>query len=67
MHDATPRQADQLEPALRRVFDDGTSIHDLEMHGDEPTATSALIDMLAYFQTNRDLDWVKKIEQLWIV
>lgn len=38
VHDATPRQADQLEPALRRVFDDGTSIHDLEMHGDEPTA-----------------------------
>ena len=34
-----------------------------QMHGDEPTATSALIDMLAYFQTNRDLDWVKKIEQ----
>lgn len=34
-----------------------------QMHGDEPTATSALIDMLAYFQTHRDLDWVKSIEQ----
>ena len=34
-----------------------------QMHGDEPTATSALIDMLAYFRTHRDKDWVKKIEQ----
>lgn len=34
-----------------------------QMHGDEPTATSALIDMLAYFQTHRDQDWVKKIEE----
>lgn len=34
-----------------------------QMHGDEPTATSALIDMLAYFQTHRDKDWVKKIGQ----
>lgn len=34
-----------------------------QMHGDEPTATSALIDMLAYFQANRDKDWVKKIEE----
>ena len=33
-----------------------------QMHGDEPTATSALIDMLAFFQTNRDLPWVKQIE-----
>ena len=33
-----------------------------QMHGDEPTATSALIDMFAYFQTHRDKDWVKKIE-----
>ena len=33
-----------------------------QMHGDEPTATSALIDMLAFFQTNRKTDWVKKIE-----
>ena len=34
-----------------------------QMHGDEPTATSALIDMLAYFQTHRDTDWVKKIAE----
>lgn len=34
-----------------------------QMHGDEPTATSALVDMLAYFQTHRDLDWVKGIEK----
>ena len=34
-----------------------------QMHGDEPTATSAVIDMLAYFQTHRDVDWVKKIEE----
>ena len=34
-----------------------------QMHGDEPTATSAVIDMLAYFQTHRELDWVKKIEE----
>lgn len=33
-----------------------------QMHGDEPTATSALIDMFAFLQTNRDLAWVKKIE-----
>jgi Zinc carboxypeptidase len=34
-----------------------------QMHGDEPTATSALIDMFAYLQTNRSLDWVKQIEE----
>ncbi len=34
-----------------------------QMHGDEPTATSALIDMLAYFQTNRKNDLVKEIEE----
>lgn len=34
-----------------------------QMHGDEPTATSALIDMLAYFQRNRQKDWIKKIEE----
>jgi len=33
-----------------------------QMHGDEPTATSALIDMFTVLQTNRDKDWVKKIE-----
>lgn len=33
-----------------------------QMHGDEPTATSALVDMFAFLQTNRDkLDWVKKL------
>ena len=33
-----------------------------QMHGDEPTATSALIDIFTVLQTNRDKDWVKKIE-----
>lgn len=33
-----------------------------QMHGDEPTATSALIDMFTVLQNNRDKDWVKKIE-----
>ncbi len=33
-----------------------------QMHGDEPTATSALIDMFAILQRNRAADWVKKIE-----
>ena len=33
-----------------------------QMHGDEPTATSALIDMLAFLQNNRKTDWVEKIE-----
>ena len=33
-----------------------------QMHGDEPTATSALIDMFAYLQTHRDLPWIKQIE-----
>ena len=33
------------------------------MHGDEPTATSALIDMFAYLQKNRDKDWVKQLEK----
>lgn len=32
-----------------------------QMHGDEPTATSALLDMFAYLQKNRDKDSVKKI------
>jgi hypothetical protein len=32
-----------------------------QMHGDEPTATSALIDMFTVLQKNRDKDWVKKI------
>lgn len=34
-----------------------------QMHGDEPTATSGLIDMFAYLQANRDKKWVKQIEQ----
>ncbi|CAN5420443.1 hypothetical protein BH10ACI2_BH10ACI2_05770 [soil metagenome] len=32
-----------------------------QMHGDEPTATSALIDMFAFLQKNGEKDWVKKI------
>lgn len=32
-----------------------------QMHGDEPTATSALVDLLAYLQTNQDNELVKKI------
>ena len=35
-----------------------------QMHGDEPTATSALMDILAFLQNNRDkLAWVKKLEK----
>jgi hypothetical protein len=34
-----------------------------QMHGDEPTATSALMDMLSYMQTHRDKGWVKTIYQ----
>ncbi len=34
-----------------------------QMHGDEPTATSALIDMFTYLQKNGDKNWVKAIEQ----
>ena len=34
-----------------------------QMHGDEPTATSALIDMLAFLQKNRGKDWVKQLEK----
>jgi len=33
-----------------------------QMHGDEPTATSALIDMFTVLHKNRDKEWVKKIE-----
>lgn len=32
-----------------------------QMHGDEPTATSALIDIFTVLQKNRDKAWVKKI------
>ncbi len=34
-----------------------------QMHGDEPTATSALIDMFAVLQKNRNKEWVKNIEK----
>jgi hypothetical protein len=34
-----------------------------QMHGDEPTATSALIDMFAFLQSNRKLPWVRQIEE----
>lgn len=34
-----------------------------QMHGDESTATSALMDMLSFLQNNRKkLNWVKKLE-----
>ncbi len=33
-----------------------------QMHGDEPTATPALIDMFTILQKNRDKDWVRAIE-----
>lgn len=34
-----------------------------QMHGDEPTATSGLIDMFTFLQTNRDkVAWVKNLE-----
>jgi hypothetical protein len=35
-----------------------------QMHGDEPTATSGLIDMFTFLQNNRDkIAWVKKLEE----
>ncbi len=33
-----------------------------QMHGDEPTATSSLIDLLTFLQTSK-LPWVKKLSQ----
>lgn len=33
-----------------------------QMHGDEPTATPVLFDMLTIFHNNRDKEWVKQIE-----
>ena len=33
-----------------------------QMHGDEPTATSALIDIFTVLQKNRDKQWVQDIE-----
>jgi hypothetical protein len=54
----------------------GRSIHQMEfgrgplkvfmwsqMHGDEPTATSALLDLFAYLQKNRAKPFVKAIEE----
>jgi hypothetical protein len=35
-----------------------------QMHGDEPTATSSLMDMFAYLQQNRSTPWVKAIEDV---
>ena len=34
-----------------------------QMHGDEPTATSSLIDLFTVLQKNRGKEWVKKIEE----
>jgi hypothetical protein len=34
-----------------------------QMHGDEPTATSALIDLLSVLQKNKGKGWVKRIEE----
>ena len=34
-----------------------------QMHGDEPTATSAVIDLLAILHKHRHKDWVKKIDK----
>jgi hypothetical protein len=33
-----------------------------QMHGDEPTATSALIDIFTVLRTNADKEWVKQLE-----
>jgi hypothetical protein len=38
-----------------------------QMHGDEPTATAALIDMFAYLQKNGDKKWVKKFEETFTI
>ncbi len=35
-----------------------------QMHGDEPTATSALVDMFAFLQKNRSSDRIKKIGEM---
>ncbi len=34
-----------------------------QMHGDEPTATSALVDMFYFLQKNRNLKWVAELEK----
>ncbi|HLM61344.1 MAG TPA: M14 family zinc carboxypeptidase [Pyrinomonadaceae bacterium] len=33
-----------------------------QMHGDEPTATPALLDMFVYLQKNRGKAWIKELE-----
>lgn len=38
-----------------------------QMHGDEPTATSALIDMFAYLQNHADEKWVKKFSETFTI
>jgi hypothetical protein len=38
-----------------------------QMHGDEPTATSALIDMFAYLQKNADQKWVQKFAETFTI
>ncbi len=34
-----------------------------QMHGDEPTATSALMDMFAFLETNKKSKWVRDLEK----
>jgi hypothetical protein len=34
-----------------------------QMHGDEPTATSALMDMFFFLQKNKNLKWVSELEK----
>ncbi|HEY8561786.1 MAG TPA: M14 family zinc carboxypeptidase [Pyrinomonadaceae bacterium] len=38
-----------------------------QMHGDEPTATSALLDMFYYLQKHGDKKWVKKFEETFTI
>ncbi len=38
-----------------------------QMHGDEPTATSALFDMFAYLQQNGEKDWVRKFSETFTI
>ncbi len=38
-----------------------------QMHGDEPTATPALIDMFAYLQKNGDKKWVQKFAETFTI
>jgi hypothetical protein len=34
-----------------------------QMHGDEPTATTALVDLFAYLRANRDRPWVRQVAE----